>query len=147
MVIALTGRPVTKRSHICGAVGVFGRALLPQDPVAGQGLGIGVVFAPSLLDQPHGLVRALPGMGRRQGKATPPDFIQKADGPGGLLTGPGNQAVSCVFFSRYCGSGLVIQCLARFQLVPRRLRARRTLSSETGWAISPLLETDLGGRL
>lgn len=73
-----------------GAVGSFGRALLPQDPVAGQGLGIGVVFAPSLLDQPYRLIRALPGMGRREGKATPPDFIQKADGPGGLPTGPGN---------------------------------------------------------
>jgi len=47
-------------------------------------------------------------MGRRQGKTTPPDFLAKANRPGGLLTGPGNQAVSGVFFTWYCGSGLVI---------------------------------------
>lgn len=41
------------------------------------------------------------------------------------------------FFRRYCGSGLVIQCLARFQLVFSRLRARRTLSSEIGTATMP----------
>ncbi len=48
------------------------------------------------------------------------------------------------FFSRYWGSGLVIQCLARFQLVPKRLRARRTLATETWVGGNSLLETDLG---
>ncbi len=68
------------------------------------------------------MLLVLPGMHTGQGKATPPDFILKSDGPGGLLAGPSNQSVtSRFFFNRYCGSGLVIQCLARFQLVFSRL--------------------------
>ena len=114
------------------AVGLFRSALLPEDPVAGQRFGIRIILAPGLLHQPHGLVLTLPGVHLRQGKAAPPDFIAKANRPGGLLAGPSDQAVTCVFFSWYCGSGLVIQCLARFQLVFKRLRARRTLSSEIG---------------
>jgi hypothetical protein len=47
-------------------------------------------------------------MGCRERKATPPDFIGKSNRPGGLLAGPGNQTVSGVFFTWYCGSGLVI---------------------------------------
>lgn len=35
------------------------------------------------------------------------------------------------------GSGLVIQCLARFHLTPSRLRARRTLAPVIGAATSP----------
>src|SRR5262249_43812953 len=87
--------------------------------------------------QAHGVAFALPGLHTRQGKTTPPDFVQEASGPIRLLTGPSDQPVSCVFFSRYCGSGLVIQCLARFQLVPNRCRARRTLSPETRLGVSP----------
>src|SRR5438270_13180094 len=85
----------------------------------------------------QGMVFVLPGVQTRQGKATPPHLVLEANGPGRFGAGPGDQPVACVFFSRYCGSGLVIQCLARFQLVFRRLRARRTLSSETGVAIMP----------
>src|SRR5512135_2666623 len=78
----------------------------------------------------------LPSVQVRLGKAAPPDFVQKADDPLWVLAGIRNQAVTSFFLSRYCGSGLVIQCLARFQLVLSRLRARRTLSSETSvWVI------------
>src|SRR6266702_4221011 len=104
---------------------------LPENAIAGQRFRIGVIFFPDLLFQAYRQVLTLPGMHAGQSKAAPPHFIQKADGPAKLLTGPSNQAVTGVFFSWYCGSGLVIQCLARFQLVPKRLRARRTLSSET----------------
>jgi hypothetical protein len=83
------------------------------------------------------VLRVLPGAHARQSKAAPPDLVQKADGPGRLLAGPSNQPVASVFFSRYCGSGLVIQCLARFQFVLSRLRARRTLSLETSVAMMP----------
>src|SRR5260370_32021975 len=79
----------------------------------------------------------LPGVQARQGKATPPHFVEQASGPVQLATGPSNQAVARVFFSRYCGSGLVIQCLARFQVVVRRLRARRTLSLDTSVVMMP----------
>src|SRR5712692_12035674 len=80
----------------------------------------------------------LPGVQARQSKATPPHLVEIANGPVRLRTGPGDQPIACVFFSRYCGSGLVIQCLARFQLFPSRLRARRTLSPETSLEVSPL---------
>ena len=119
------------------AVGVLCFPLLPQDTVARQGLGIRISLAPLLLYQTHRLVLALPGMSMGQGKAAPPHFIAKADGPPGLLAGPSNQAVTSVFFGWYSGSGLVIQCLARFQLVFKRLSARRTLSSEMGVAMMP----------
>src|SRR5260370_40726415 len=83
------------------------------------------------------MVFVLPGVHARQGKATPPHLVEEPDRPARLLASPSNQAVTGVFFSRYCGSGLVIQCLARFQLVFSRLSARRTLSSETSWEMIP----------
>src|SRR5215469_14089349 len=42
-------------------VWVIWRPFLPQDPIAGQGFGIGVVLAPGLLHQPYGVVLTLPG--------------------------------------------------------------------------------------
>src|SRR6266581_423116 len=121
-------------------VGIVGRSLLPQDAIAGQGLGVGVALFPGLLDQANRMLFTLPGMHARSSKAAPPHFIKKTDGPFRLLAGVGDQAVACVFFSRYCGSGLVIQCLARFQFVPKRPRARRTLSPETRVGVSPCLK-------
>jgi hypothetical protein len=100
-------------------------------------MAVGVSLLPGLLHQTHRMVLVLPGVHARQGKATPPHLVEIANGPVRLLTGPADQPVASVFFSRYCGSGLVIQCLARFQLVFSRLRARRTLSSETSWEMIP----------
>src|SRR5258707_10095 len=119
------------------AVRLVGISLLPQHPITGQRFGISIPFLPGVFSQTNRLVLALPGVQTRQRKAAPPHFIAKADRPTGLLAGPGNQAVARVFFCWYCGSGLVIQCLARFQLVCKRLRARRTLSSEMGVAMMP----------
>ncbi len=113
------------------ALGFIWGALLPQHAIAGQGFGIWIAFLEGLFDQTDRMLRVLPGVHARQSKATPPDFISKADSPGWLVAGPGDQPITGVFFRRYCGSGLLIQCLARFQLVLSRLRARRTLSSET----------------
>lgn len=76
----------------------MGRAFLPGHPIVGPGLGIRVVLAPGLLDQLHGLILILSGMGSRRGKTTPPDFIAKPNRPGGLMTGPGNQTASCFFY-------------------------------------------------
>src|SRR5579863_2125743 len=110
---------------------------LPQHSITGQGLWVGSAFFAGLLHQTHRMGLVLPGVHARARKATPPHLVEEANGPVLLDTGPSNQAVACVFFSRYCGSGLVIQCLARFQLVLSRLRARRTLSSDTGTAMMP----------
>src|SRR6266852_3715953 len=110
---------------------------LPQNAIASQRFGVGVSLLPALLHQMNRVVFVLPGLHARQGKATPPYLVEIANGPGRLLAGPGDQPVASVFFSRYCGSGLVIQCLARFQLVFSRLSARRTLSSETSREMIP----------
>ena len=118
-------------------VWVIWRPFLPQDPIAGQGFGIGVALWPGLFHQAYGVPFALPGLHTRQRKTAPPHFVLEAGGPIRLLTGPGDQPIACVFLSRYCGSGLVIQCLARFQFVPNRLRARRTLSPETRVGVIP----------
>ncbi len=116
---------------------LFWGSLLPQDAITGQCLGIGIPLLPGLLHQAHGMVLVLPGVQARQGKATPPHLVEEASGPVRLATGPGDQPVARFFFSWYCGSGLVIQCLARFQLVFRRLRARRTLSLDTSLGMMP----------
>src|SRR5579884_1993005 len=113
---------------------------LPQHPITGQRFGVGIVLLPTLLNEAHRLLLVLPAMRFRQGEAAPPDFIQEADGPGGdllLLRGPGQQSVASSFFSWYNGSGLVIQCFARFQLIPRRWRVWRMVSMLTGWLIQP----------
>src|SRR5258708_10718349 len=112
-------------------------SLLPQHTITCQCLGIRVILAPGLLHQAHRLLLPLTSVDLGQRKATPPDFIAKADRPRRLLAGPSNQAVPRVFFCWYNGSGLGIQCLARFQLVFKRLSARRTLSSEMGVEIMP----------
>jgi hypothetical protein len=116
---------------------VSGRTLLPKDPITGERFWIRIILLPDLFHQVDWIVFALPGRKRGQGKSAPPDLIQKSDRPAGLLARPGNQPISCVFFRRYCGSGLVIQCLARFQLFPSLPRARRILSPETRRGVSP----------
>src|ERR1700730_5562838 len=110
---------------------------LPQPSITGQRFGVRVAFFPGLFDQANGMLRVLPDMHSRQGKAAPPHLILKTNGPVRLLAGPSNQAVACVFFRRYCGSGLVIQCLARFQFVLSGVSARRTLSVESSVGMMP----------
>src|SRR5713101_4449027 len=96
------------------AIRLLLRSLLPQDAVARQRLGVGVPLLPDLLHQTYRTIFALPRLHTREREATPPDFVEEADGPVRLLAGVGDQPITSVFFSRYCGSGLVIQCLARF---------------------------------
>lgn len=129
--------PIHKTQRHLAADRISGWTLLPKDPITGEGFWIRIILLPDLFHQMDWIIFALPGIQRRQGKPAPPDLIQKANGPAGLLARPGNQPITCVFFSRYCGSGLVIHCLARFQLFPSLLSARRTLSPETRWGVSP----------
>ena len=82
------------------AVRILGRARLPQDAIAGQGLGVGVALFPGLLDQANRSLLALPSMQAWSGKTTPPDFIQKADRPIWLRTGVSDQPLTSVFFRR-----------------------------------------------
>src|SRR5215510_8951493 len=68
---------------------------------------------------------------------TPPDFVAKAQGPGRVDYRLLDQLVAPFFFRAYAGSGLVIQCLARFQLTRKRRRARRMVSSLTRRGVRP----------
>ncbi len=114
-------------------------SLLPQHPITREGFGVRIVFLPGLFYKADRMLAVLPGVQAGQRKAAPPHFVQKADGPAWLLARPGDQAVASVFFTWYCRSGLVIQCLARFQLIPNRLRVWRMVSSLTWLTVQPCL--------
>jgi hypothetical protein len=129
--------PIHKTQRHLAANRISGWTVLPENPITGEGFGIRIILLPDLFHQVDWITFALPGIHIRQGKPAPPHLIQKADGPARLLACPGQQPIACVFFRRYCGSGLVIQCLARFQLFPSLVSARRTLSLETRWGVSP----------
>src|SRR5262245_39868126 len=73
----------------------------------------------------------------RVGQTRPPDFIGVAQPPLGVRGGQPNQSIARLFFRPYAGSRLVSQCLARFQLMPRRRSAVRTVSSLTCCGVSP----------
>ena len=113
------------------------RTVLPKHPIAGKGFWIRIILLPNLFHQVDRFVCALPDIERGQSEAAPPHLIQKANDPAWLRARPSHQPIACVFFNRSWGSGLVIQCLARFQLFPNLLRARRTLSPETRRGVSP----------
>lgn len=110
-----------------------GRACLPEHSVA----GIWVALLPSLLNQPQWGILTLPGRQSGTSEARPPHFISKPNGPARLLTGPTDQPISCGFFLGYSGSGLLIQCLTRFQLYPNREMACRIVSPLTGSLMRP----------
>src|SRR5260370_19093727 len=103
---------------------ISGRSLLPKRPIAGEGFRVGIPFFPGLFHQAPRLILILPGMDARKGKPAPPYFLQKTNRPGPLLAGPSYQPIARVFFSRTCGSGLLIQPMAPFHLFPERMRAR-----------------------
>ncbi len=115
---------------------IRGCPALPEHSITSKSFWIEISFFPGLLHQANWMVFALPSVHAGQGETTPPHLVEEADGPLRPLTGPDDQTVACGFFCRYSGSGLVIQCLARFQLILRRLKTRRTLSSETNVVVS-----------
>src|SRR5436309_15066492 len=73
----------------------------------------------------------------RLGQPTPPDFVAKPQDPRRLGHGPLDQLVAPFFFRAYAGSGLVIQCLGRFQATRKRRRAKRMVSSLTRRGVRP----------
>src|SRR5258708_18363341 len=80
------------------AIRLLLRSLLPQDAVARQRLGVGVPLLPGLLHQTYRTIFALPRLHTREREATPPDFVEEADGPVRLLAGVGDQSITTVFF-------------------------------------------------
>src|SRR5262245_14372026 len=96
-----------------------------QQAITGQRLGIGIVRRRSQRLQLWRGLGVSPAMLVGLGEPTPPDFITKPQCPCGMSHGPLDQAVAPFFFRAYAGSGLVIQCLARFQDTRKRRRASR----------------------
>ena len=125
---------------------ITGRSLLPKDPITGQRLWVGIILLPDLLHQPYRLIFPLPRLHPRQCEPAPPDLIQKPDGPARLCACPGDQAIARRFFLKYKGSGLVIQCLARFQLIPNFLSVWRMVSQLTSRIVQPCLTHSLATR-
>src|SRR5262249_6944261 len=107
-----------------------------QQPVATEGLGIGIVFVLLRLDQAQRFVVG-PGVQVRRRQAAPPGLIQKAQHPVRMPLSQTDQSIPSFFFRAYAGSGLLIQCLARFQRMPRRLSAERMASPDSGRGVQP----------
>src|SRR5919109_4118691 len=95
-----------------------------KDPVTGDDLRVCVLFREGHLPQSNRLVLGpRVQLGLRQTR--PPDFIGEAQYPFRMGRCQANQPVALLFFNAYRGSGLVIQCLARFHATPIRLKACR----------------------
>jgi hypothetical protein len=107
----------------------------PQQALAGQGCGLRSLRVGGLCHQPQRLVFR-PRLQGWLGQTRPPDFSGVAQHPLGGRGGKPAQPSARLFFRTYAGSGLVSQCLARFQLMPRRRRAVRTVSALTCWGAS-----------
>ena len=71
---------------------------IKDHPVAGQGLGIRVVFVLLLFYESKRFAQG-PTVHVRLGKTTPPDFIEVADGPVFMMLGQANQTVSLFFLA------------------------------------------------
>src|SRR5258708_18677165 len=112
--------------------------LAQQHAIAGQRLRVGIGLGKLLLDQAQGAIGGVcPAVQLGASQPAPPGLIGEAQHPIGLLSRQSNQAVALPFFRAYAGSGLVIQCLARSQLIPSRSSACRMVSPLTRRATIP----------
>jgi len=71
------------------------------------------------------------------GLATPPEVIFAAQGDARMVGGDPDQPIAWRFCNVYAGSGLTIQCLARFQLTPKRTMASSIVDKEKGVVLRP----------
>ena len=99
-----------------------------SQPITRDRFGRWVVAVRRVLDHAEWLGRG-PGMAVGLGQAAPPHRLLQPPHPVRMPQCQGHQAIAPLFLRAYCGSGLVIQCVARCQLVASRWRARRRLSS------------------
>src|SRR5215212_4728341 len=108
------------------------------ESVAGDGLGLGIVFGDRPLDEAKGLSFFRPATQGGQGHPAPPALIQEAHRPIRIGLRYSHQSVAPSFFRSYRGSGEVIQRLALCQRTPsRRARVARMVSPETRLWVSP----------
>src|SRR5215211_1232846 len=107
------------------------------EPVAGDGLRIGVVFGDRLFDEAQGLTRIAPAAQGRPRQPAPPSFIQETHDPVETAVGQADQSVAPPFFLAYSGSGEVIHRLARSQRTPIRESVARTVSPVMRSSVMP----------
>src|SRR5215210_4672559 len=98
------------------------------EPVAGDGLRIGVLLGDRLLHQAQGLSCIAPTVEGRPRQPAEPGLVQETYDPLGATFGQADQSVAPPFFLAYSGSGEVIHLLARSQRTPIRASVARTLS-------------------
>ena len=106
------GTPIDKpQGHLIPKRGISGSPL-PQHAITRQRFAVGIRLLPPLLDKANQLLLILPDMCLRQSKATPPHFIQKANG---LVLQPhlSSQARGTPFDMEVFGSGLMSPAPAR----------------------------------
>ena len=107
-----------------------------SQPITRQSLGLWVVTVWLILDQAQRL-GSCPGMQGGLGETAPPDLILQPQDPCRMAQRQCDQAIAPLFFRAYWGSGLVIQCFARFQLVSSCLTAWRMVSSLLRRSVTP----------
>ena len=114
-------------------------------PLTRAGLGLWGVAVQRVLEQGPRL-GVCPGMEMGLSKTAPPDCILEPHDP---VRGPQrqrDQAITPLFLRASCGSGLVLQCCARFPLVCSRWRARRSVSSLIRRSVTPCAEPTSAAR-
>src|SRR5215207_6531291 len=95
VVIPLTGRPSTKRILF---------ELRHIEPVAGDGLRVGIVFDDRVLDEAQGLALFAEAVQGGQSHPAPPALILVADGPSvGVVVGQLDQSVAHPFYFHTLG--------------------------------------------
>src|SRR5829696_9538973 len=96
-------------------------------PVAGEGLRLGIVLSHLFLDQASRLARIVAGVQRGSLQTGEPGLILEPKNPLRAALGQPDQPVASPFFRAYSGSGLSIQRLARSQRTPIRASVSRVL--------------------
>src|SRR5260370_5220399 len=96
---------------------ISSRTLLPKHPVTSEGFGIRITLLPSLFHQAYRLLH-IPAWACRRGSAKRLHHTSSRNPmPSLAVRSPKRSNGSVPFFLKYRGSGLVIQCLPRFQLI------------------------------
>jgi len=94
-----------------------------QQPITGQGIRIGIALGTRQILASGDRRSLIPTMRRGLSQAAPPDFIDTAERPRRMHSGPPAQAVAPALFLREAGSGRVIRWWARLQRPPHRVSA------------------------
>ena len=106
-------------------------------PVAGEGLRLGIVLSGLFLEEAHRLARLGPGMQDGLSKRENQLSSSKPKAHSGWLSAEPDQPISIPFFRAYSGSGLSIQRLARSQRTPSLASVARMVSPLTRLSVMP----------